>query len=494
MNINRTNFETFQTLAERFKTVSVYQCILADLLTPIAVYLRMIPKGDYAFLLESVEKGTRYARYSYLGINPRTILVHQNGVTQVKNGANTTLDARPFLEILREIQRSYQMAPIAGLPTFTGGLVGYLGYETISQWETIPTHPESETTVPDSIFMLFEKLIVFDHLKGTMLLFCNVNVTKDRDLRDQLGAAHHAIDLWKQQILKDIRYQIPQQTTGHPTKSNFKKKEFKRAVMQAKEYIASGELFQVVLSQRFQRQTSVAPITLYRALRTINPSPYMFHLKMSNLDLIGASPELLVKVENRTVEVRPIAGTRPRGKTEKEDRTYAEAMQVDEKECAEHLMLLDLGRNDVGRVADFGTVQVPEKMVVERYSHVMHLVSSVQGRLREDRDVFDVLRSCFPAGTVTGAPKIRAMEIIYELEPERRGVYSGAVGYFDFCGNLNTCIAIRTMVMQGKEVHFQVGAGIVYDSQPEQEYHEVRNKAQALMTAIDLAERGLGPL
>lgn len=494
MNINSTTFEAFQILAERSKTVPVYQCILADLLTPVAAYLRMAQKADYAFLLESVEKGTQYARYSYLGINPCTIWVHQNGVTYVKNGPDTTLDSRPFLDILREVQCSYQMAPLTGLPTFTGGLVGYLGYEMVSQWEPIPIHTKSRITVPDSVFMLFKKLIVFDHLKGTTLLFCNINVSKDRDLRDQFDSAHQGIDLWRRQLYTEIDYQTPQQVAGYPTKSNFTKKKFKQAVMQAKEYIVRGDLFQVVLSQCFKRQTAVEPITLYRALRTINPSPYMFHLKMKDVDIIGASPELMVKVEGGTVEVRPIAGTRPRGKTEEEDWAYAEAMQVDEKECAEHLMLLDLGRNDVGRVANFGTIRVPEQMVVEYYSHVMHLVSSVRGQLRKDQDVFDALRSCFPAGTVTGAPKIRAMEIIHELEPERRNVYSGAVGYFDFCGNLNTCIAIRTIVMQAGEAHFQVGAGIVYDSQPENEYQEVIHKAEAIMTAIDFAENGLSLL
>ena len=383
------------------------------------------------------------------------------------------------------------MEKLPGLPAFTGGLVGYLGYETISWNENVPTHNESELNVPDAVFMLFEDIIAFDHLKGTALVISNVNVNHDSDMEAQFETAHRRIDILGELLHTDIDYQTPVKVAQSKVLSNLGQNTFEAAVLKAKEYIRDGEIFQLVLSQRFQRQTTVKPETLYRALRTINPSPYMFHLKFIDFDIIGASPELLVKVDDGTVEIRPIAGTRHRGNTEAEDIALAENLINDEKECAEHLMLLDLGRNDVGRVSEFGSVTVPENMVIENYSHVMHIVSDVKGKLAKDKDSFDALMSGFPAGTVTGAPKIRAMEIIHELEPDRRDVYSGAVGYFDFAGNVNTCIAIRTMIMKDQTVYFQSGAGIVHDSDPIKEYEETVNKAKAIMAAIDFAENGL---
>jgi anthranilate synthase component 1 len=442
-------------------------------------------------VFESVEKGNQYSRYSYVGINPQKILMHNNGKTTItENGRTIDIDT-PFLTLLRETQSQYNMTKLPGIPSFTGGLVGYLGYETITWVEDIPIHDESDLDVPDSVFMLFEDMIAFDHLKGSALVISNVNVDSERDLKEQFDAAHLRVDLIGESLHSDLDYQTPVRVEQSKASSNFTQDTFESAVLKAKEHIVDGDVFQLVLSQRFERQTSVEPTTLYRALRTINPSPYMFHLKINDFDIIGASPELLVKVEDGIVEIRPIAGTRHRGETEAEDQVLADDLINDEKECAEHLMLLDLGRNDVGRVSEYGSVTIPENMVIENYSHVMHIVSDVKGKLAKDKDPFDALMSGFPAGTVTGAPKIRAMEIIHELEPNRRDIYSGAVGFFDFTGNVNTCITIRTMIMKNGTVHFQSGAGIVHDSDPTKEFDETVNKAKAIMVAIDFAERGL---
>jgi anthranilate synthase component 1 len=448
-------------------------------------------KAEYAFLLESVEKGNQYSRYSYVGINPQKILMHNNGKTTItENGKTIDIDT-PFLTLLRETQSQYNMTKLPGIPSFTGGLVGYLGYETIAWVEDIPIHDKSDLDVPDSVFMLFEDMIAFDHLKGSALVISNVNVDSERDLKEQFDEAHERVDSIGESLHSDVDYQTPIRVEKSTVSSNFDQDAFESAVLKAKEHIVDGDVFQLVLSQRFERQTSVEPTTLYRALRTINPSPYMFHLKINNFDIIGASPELLVKVEDGTVEIRPIAGTRHRGQTDAEDQALAKDLINDEKECAEHLMLLDLGRNDVGRVSEYGSITIPENMKIENYSHVMHIVSDVKGKLAKDKDPFDALMSGFPAGTVTGTPKIRAMEIIHNLEPERRNIYSGAVGFFDFTGNVNTCIAIRTMLLKDGSAHFQSGAGIVHDSDPTKEFEETVNKAKAIMAAIDFAENGL---
>ena len=484
-------FDEFQDLASRCGTVPVYKRILADLLTPVAAWVHLSQKTQYAFLLESVEKGNQYTRYSYVGINPQKILMHKEGKTTIsQNGQSISVDA-PFLDLLREYQSQYNMEKLPGIPSFTGGLVGYLGYETIAWVEDIPIHEYSALNMPDSVFMLFEDMIAFDHLKGAALVISNVNVAKDRDLKEQFDAAHFRVDAIGESLHSDVDYQTPVQVKKSEVSSNFNQETFESAVLKAKEHIIEGDVFQLVLSQQFERETKVKPVTLYRSLRSINPSPYMFHLKINDFDIIGTSPELLVKVEDGTVEIRPIAGTRHRGKSEAEDQALAEDLINNKKECAEHLMLLDLGRNDVGRVSKFGSVTIPENMVIENYSHVMHIVSDVKGELADNKDPFDALMSGFPAGTVTGAPKIRAMEIIHDLEPDRRDIYSGAVGFFDFTGNVNTCIAIRTMIMKNGTVHFQSGAGIVHDSDPTKEYEETVDKAKAIMAAIDFAENGL---
>ena len=491
MDKTQLTFNKFQDLARGCTTVPVYKRILADLLTPVAAWVHLSQKAEYAFLLESVEKGNQYSRYSYVGINPQKILMHNNGKTTItENGKTIDIDT-PFLTLLRETQSQYNMTKLPGIPSFTGGLVGYLGYETIAWVEDIPIHDESDFDVPDSVFMLFEDMIAFDHLKGSALVISNVNVDSGRDLKEQFDEAHKRVDSIGESLHSDVDYQTPIRVEKSTVSSNFNQDVFESAILKAKKHIVAGDIFQIVLSQRFKRKTSVGATTLYRALRTINPSPYMFHLKINNFDIIGASPELLVKVEDGIVEIRPIAGTRHRGGTEAEDQVLADDLINDEKECAEHLMLLDLGRNDVGRVSEYGSVTIPENMKIENYSHVMHIVSDVKGKLAKDKDPFDALMSGFPAGTVTGAPKIRAMEIIHELEQERRDIYSGAVGFFDFTGNVNTCIAIRTMIMKDGIVHFQSGAGIVHDSDPTKEFEETVNKAKAIMAAIDFAENGL---
>ena len=488
----RLTFEEFQLLSRENKTITVYQRVLADLLTPVAAWAHLMEQTKNAFLLESIKKGTEYTRYSYLGINAQKTLECRVGTTVVTSENEVTKDDRPFLEILREIQEDYKVTNVPGIPAFTGGLVGYLGYETAGWIEDIPVHTESPIDIPDAMFMLFEEIIAFDHLKGTALVMCNVTIQGENDdLKVLFDSAHERIDALGKLLHSEIEYSTPIRVPRSEFSSNFSKEAFEAAVESAQRYIQEGDIFQVVLSQRFQRNTTVEPVTLYRALRNINPSPYMFHLKLGDFDIIGASPELLVKVDERTVEVRPIAGTRPRGKTDDEDKKLAQDLLSDEKELAEHLMLLDLGRNDVGKVCQYGTVTVTENMAVENYSHVMHIVSNVKGKLLPEKDGIDALMSGFPAGTVTGAPKIRAMEIIHELEPDRRSVYSGAVGFVDFSGNINTCIAIRTMIMKNGTVHFQAGAGIVIDSDPTREYEETVNKAKASMAAIDFAEHGL---
>ena len=492
MDKTQLTYDEFQDLiSDGYGTVPVYKRILADLLTPVAAWVHLSKKADYAFLLESVEKGNQFSRYSYVGINPQKILMHKDGQTTVTENGESIIVDMPFLDLLRETQSKYNMVKLPGIPSFTGGLVGYLGYETIAWVEDIPTHDKSQLDVPDSVFMLFEDMIAFDHLKGSALVISNVKVNPDQDLEKQFDKAHLRVDAIGESLHSDVDYQTPVRVEQSKVSSNFDQNSFESAVLKAKAHIVDGDIFQLVLSQRFERKTSVEPTTLYRALRTINPSPYMFHLKIKDFDIIGASPELLVKVEDGTVEIRPIAGTRQRGETEAEDKALAHDLINDEKECAEHLMLLDLGRNDVGRVSEYGSVTITENMVIENYSHVMHIVSDVKGTLAKDKDPFDALMSVFPAGTVTGAPKIRAMEIIHELEPDRRDIYSGTVGFFDFTGNVNTCITIRTMIMKNGTVHFQSGAGIVHDSDPTKEFEETVNKAKAIMAAIDFAENGL---
>tara|TARA_Y100000589_G_scaffold105572_1_gene100055 strand:+ start:1301 stop:2785 length:1485 start_codon:yes stop_codon:yes gene_type:complete len=492
----RLNFDDFKTLALKYKVVPVFQAVLADLITPIGAYLRFQAEESHCFLLESVVRGTR-ARYSFLGRNPQKIFSYSKGVTTIQTDGEVSqrLDIN-FLNLLREEQANFKVAPLEGFPSFTGGLVGYLGYETVQFFEKIPVHEhsyEEGEEVPDSIFMLMQDLMVFDHNKNQVIVFTNTHIESHDELylREQYEKSHARIDEFGMSLHSQIEYQLPPKSQRSQMHSNMTQRQFEKSVCEAKKAIVDGELFQIVLSQRFHRKTQAEGCNIYRALRSINPSPYMFHMKFSDFELIGASPEVLVKVEDREMEVRPIAGTRERGKTEFDDRQLAQDLLQDDKECAEHLMLVDLGRNDVGRVAEYGSVRIPEYMEIEKYSHVMHIVSQVKGTLREEYDAWDALYSAFPAGTTSGAPKIRAMEWINRLENCRRGIYSGAVGYLDGRNELNTCIAIRTLWKKGENVYFQAGAGIVYDSDPAKEFDETVNKAKAIMRAIDLAEDGL---
>ena len=485
------DINTFKRLAENYKTIPVYKRILADLLTPISAYMKLMKNSDYAFILESVEKGEQYGRYSFIGRDPLMILKSEHEKTHIWKDGDWQEESTSFLSVLRKTQKKYNVPKLSDIPHFTGGLVGFMGYESITWVEDIPIYKQDELQCPDALFMLFHELIAFDHLQNQIILFSNVQIENGMDLEQAYTDANLCIDEMGEDLHTDIDYQTPARLEQSKLHSNFTQAKFEDAVQKAKENIKAGDVFQLVLSQCFRRQTSVDPLTMYRALRSINPSPYMFHLKLNDFDIIGASPELLVKVEDDEIEIRPIAGTRQRGENAEADKLLADDLLKDEKERAEHLMLVDLGRNDVGRAAEFDSVNVKEFMVVEYYSHVMHIVSDVRGKLREGKDVFDALYSGFPAGTLTGAPKIRAMEIIHDLEPSRRGVYSGAIGYFDFTGDMNTCIAIRTMVMKDGTVYFQSGAGIVYDSDPKKEFEETVNKAKAINSAIDLAENGL---
>jgi len=462
-------------LKKKGNLVPVYREIQADLETPVSVYLK-IARGNYSFLLESVEGGERLARYSFIGTEPSLILKTEN-----KNSVD------PLRLVEKEFSQ-FHPVPIVDLPRFHGGMVGYLSYEVARYFERLPSPAHDSLELPESTLMLADTLLVFDHLTHKIKVVSHAHL--DGDIETAYLDTTHKIDnlvnRLDQPISSETSQNIP--STTSPISSNVSREEFEAKVSQAKEHIYAGDVIQVVLSQRLARHTNATPFAIYRALRSINPSPYMYYLHLGDLHVIGASPELLVRVEDGVASTHPIAGTRPRGKDATEDLALEEELKSDEKERAEHIMLVDLGRNDIGRISEPGTVEVPQLMDVERYSHVMHLVSHVQGRLRAGLSQFDALRACFPAGTVSGAPKIRAMEIIAELEREKRGPYAGAVGYFDFSGNLDTAITIRTIVIKDGIAYIQAGCGIVADSIPEREYQESLSKAQALLTAIDQAE------
>jgi anthranilate synthase component I len=481
--------------------VPIVRELPADLETPVSVYLKLRGRGP-SFLLESITGGEQVARYSFIGIDPSRAYVCRD--REIERHANAP-DASPTVQALAQGQdllhvlgaelAQYEVAETPGLPRFSGGLVGYLGYDVVRFFEPhlqLAPHP----TLPDAIFLLADTLVAFDHAFGRLLLITNAHLNGDEAVacRD----AEHRLDELQAAIETPLpaRTSSPAPDYGTKLESNMGADQYCRAVEAAKEYIAAGDIFQVVLSQRFSRHTGSQPFDIYRSLRRLNPSPYMFFFDFGSLAggpeplyLIGASPEMHVRLEGRTASVRPIAGTRPRGATPAADTAFERELLADPKERAEHVMLVDLARNDLGRVCDYGSVQVRELMTVEHYSHVMHIVSHVQGCLRSEFDGFDLVRATFPAGTVSGAPKVRAMEIIDELEPGPRGPYAGLVGYFSYDGSLDTCITIRTLVMQGQEVSVQAGAGIVADSIPEHEHQESVNKARALATAVEMAER-----
>jgi anthranilate synthase component 1 len=467
--------EDVRRLKKYGNLVPVCRDIQADLETPVSAYLK-IASGHYSFLLESVEGGERLARYSFIGTEPLLVL---------RAGDENTVDPLSLAE--KELARLHPVS-IAGLPRFHGGMVGYLSYEVARYFERLPCPVPDPQALPESIFMLADTLLVFDHVTHKIKVVSHANLDGDIDTAYQ--EATRKIDDLVNRLEQPMHSEAPRNTPSDKSQvsSNVTRAEFESAVSRAKEYIYAGDIIQTVLSQRLARRTTANPFAIYRALRSINPSPYMYYLHLRDFYIVGASPELLVRVEDGTVSTHPIAGTRHRGKDATEDQALEQELKDDEKERAEHIMLVDLGRNDIGRISEPGTVEATQLMDVERYSHVMHLVSHVQGRLRSGLSQFDALRSCFPAGTVSGAPKIRAMEIIAELEKEKRGPYAGAVGYFDFSGNLDTAITIRTILIKGNVAYIQAGAGIVADSVPEREYQESLNKAQALLSAIDQAE------
>ena len=491
-----TSFEEFVELAKRATFVPVVKQIVADLLTPVSAFLKIAEHSDYAFLLESVEGGEHVGRYSFLGKDPFLILRARGNETTLDRAGTTTRAEKPFVETLRQMMNSFQSPFVPGLPRFTGGAVGYLGYDTAPWFEPAVARGAADdsraTDEGDTAgFMLFDTVLAFDHVQHRILLIANARISGDEDLRSLYQFACAKIEFLERELERALSLSRVAKSETLDLVSNFTQPGFEAIVRRAKEYIAAGDIYQVVLSQRFSADVGVDPFTVYRALRHVNPSPYMFFVRMGDRSIVGSSPEMLVRVEGRHAVTHPIAGTRPRGRTDEEDQRLAEELKRNEKERAEHVMLVDLGRNDLGRVCEYGTVRVPTFMSLERYSHVMHLVSVVEGRLAADRDRLDALVSCFPAGTVSGAPKVRAMQIINELETRRRGIYAGAVGYLDFAGNLDFCITIRTIVLESGRAWVQAGAGIVADSNPTAEYEETRDKARAMIRALELAMEGL---
>jgi len=478
---------------ERF-VVPVNYRLSADLLTPVSALLALRQHSNRVFLLESVEGGQKMARYSFLGRNPYRIVRAAGSkitIEHVQTGETTTALESDIFEVLQRFMDEFLEVKLPGLPRFHCGAVGYLSYDNVRLIEYLPNPPADDLHLPDAIWGFYDTLAAFDRLKHQIVLIANVFVTDGVDLDNAYTQATERLT----ELEHDLRspYNRPEsvQLNSEKFTSNFVREDFEAVVSEAKRQIYEGDIFQVVLSQRFSLSFKGDPFNLYRALRQINPSPYLFYLDLGEVSLIGSSPEVLVRVEERRAELLPIAGTRPRGKTMEEDDMLAQDLLSDSKERAEHLMLVDLGRNDLGRISKLGSVTVDQYAYIERYSHVMHIVSAVSGELKDDMNAMDVLRACFPAGTVSGAPKIRAMEIIDELEPTRRGIYAGAVGYIDFSGNLDMCIAIRTMVVQDDHIFIQAGAGIVADSIPALEYEETKNKARALRQALLTAAQGL---
>jgi anthranilate synthase component 1 len=488
-----TSLEEFKELARRGTFVPVCKELVADLLTPVSAFLKIAEDADYAFLLESVEGGEHVARYSFLGKDPFLILRARDGRTTLERGGTVTASERPFIETLRGLMADFRSPFVPDLPRFTGGAVGYLGYGAASWFEPVLGDVGDASDGADQAgFMLFDTVLAFDHVQHRILIIANARITADDDLESLYQFACAKIQFLERELERNLS--LTARSDRPPcldVRSNRTREQFEEQVRKGKEYIAAGDVYQVVLSQRFEADVAADPFTVYRALRHVNPSPYMYFIRMGGVAVVGSSPEMLVRVEGSRVETHPIAGTRPRGRTNEEDMRLAEELKRNEKERAEHVMLVDLGRNDVGRVCDYGSVRVPQFMGLERFSHVMHLTSIVEGKLAEDRDRLDALVSCFPAGTVSGAPKVRAMQIIREIEPAGRGLYAGAVGYLDFAGNLDFCIAIRTVIMSKGRAYVQAGAGIVIDSNPTAEYEETRDKARALVRALELAQAGL---
>ncbi len=487
--------DEFRSYAKQGNLIPLFREILADHDTPVSAFAK-IDHGPSAYLLESIQGGEKWARYSFLGSGSPLIIYEDQGDLCVKKGSDRRrIPSRGApLDRLREILETYRPVTVPDLPRFVGGAVGYLGYDMVRTFEDLPFRRKEHLDIPDFAFLLTETLLIFDNVSQKIKVVANAHVKSpsERDIRSAYRDATGRIEGMIARIRRPLRRVKPRRRRS-PIRFtvNMSKADFEKIVSRAQEYIRAGDIFQCVLSQRWETNLQAPTFQLYRALRLVNPSPYMYYLRIAGVELVGSSPEILVRCEDGLVSVRPIAGTRRRGATTDEDAELERRLLADAKERAEHIMLVDLGRNDVGRVAERGSVHVESLMHVERYSHVMHMVSNVTGKLGPSKTVYDVLKACFPAGTVSGAPKIRAMEIIEELEPTRRGPYAGAVGYVGFSGNMDMCINIRTVVVSRHRAFIQAGAGIVADSKPEHEYEETCNKARAMMKAIELAEQGL---
>ena len=487
------DYKEFARLAKEASLVPVVKSVTADLLTPVSAFLAAAEDEPYCCLLESVERGEQIGRYTFLGARPYMRLWAEGDEIHIERRKKRERLKGNVFEVLKKLLREHRAATVPGLPPFTAGAVGYFAYDAVRRLENIGEHAERDVAIPDCALMFFDHLLAFDHLRHQIHIIANADTSNENPKRAYERALRD-IAATEKRLAAGLR---PRQLErSKPKKRTLKvhtgigRERYMRAVERAKEYIAAGDIFQVVLSQRVDFQPDVAPFNLYRALRTVNPSPYMYFLRMGDAYVLGSSPEMLVRVSGSKLEYRPIAGTHPRGKDEAADRELEHLMRTDEKERAEHVMLVDLGRNDLGRVSDYGSVKVKDLMYVERYSHVMHLVSALEGKLRPELDAVDAFAACFPAGTLSGAPKVRAMQIIEELEPTRRGVYGGAVLYADFAGNLDSCITIRTMFMKGKKAYLQAGAGIVADSDPAKEFQESENKAKAVLRAVEMARNG----
>ncbi len=487
----RPDFKEFSTLAREATLVPVVKSVSADLLTPVSAFLAIAHDEPHAFLLESIERGEQIGRYTFLGARPYMRVTSRAGNVEIERGRKRQRADENIFAVLKRLLREHRPASVPGLPPFTAGAVGYFAYDVVRQLEKIGNRAKDDLLLPDAELMFFDRLLAFDHLRHQIHIVAAADVAResprrayDRALRDIAAlerklASGLSPALWRKSTkAKKGKLQVHTGTD---------REAFQRSVERCKEYVAAGDIFQVVLSQRLDFVPEVSPFDLYRALRQVNPSPYLYFLRNGDNHILGSSPEMLVRVTGQKLEYRPIAGTHPRGSDEAEDLRLEHAMRNDEKERAEHVMLVDLGRNDLGRVSEYGSVKVKDLMYVERYSHVMHLVSALEGTLRKDLDAVDAFAACFPAGTLSGAPKVRAMQIIEELEPTRRGIYGGSVLYADFAGNLDSCIGIRTMLMQGKKAYLQAGAGIVADSDPASEFQESMNKAQALLRAVEMA-------
>jgi anthranilate synthase component I len=484
------SYKEFQRLAKQGNLIPVYDVFSADLLTPVSAYLRVAQGARYSFLLESVEGGEKIARYTFAGANPEEVFRYAGGACVLESRDRMIWEERDPISFLRERMAKFHPVRLPGLPPLVAGAIGYFSYDMVRLIERLPKRLRDEIGLYDAMLMFYQGIIAFDHVQHRLWIVRNVYTEGPGSLRSKYNAAAKEIERTRRLLEEPVAGEKPRKPGKARTPkiaSNFKHHEYLDVVRQAKKYIREGDIFQVVLSQRFSAKTTAAPFDIYRELRALNPSPYLFYLQLNDVYVVGSSPEMLVKVQGRDVFYRPIAGTRWRGEDEDEDLRLEREMLASEKERAEHIMLVDLGRNDLGRVCDYGTVRPEKLLTVERYSHVMHLVSSLRGRLREDVDCFDALMACFPAGTVSGAPKVRAMEIIEELEKTRRGIYAGGILYLDFAGNLDSCIALRTMIIKNGVAHVQAGGGIVADSTPEGEYQESINKSKALLRALEAA-------